>query len=126
MPTEDSILVLQSAWVQTALRGEADASAAYMADDFRLVGPHGKVFTKQQWLETIVKQRKQAHDSVTYDQVHIALYNGHAVISGGYTQRETSVGQQVTGKGVFVSTWVREGTHWRVLASVYPGPAQRP
>lgn len=126
MPAENSVLALQSEWVQTALRGEAEASAALMADDFRLVGPRGRVLTKQQWVETILAQRKQAYDSVTYDQVHIALYGDHAVISGWYTQRNTSVGQKITGKGVFVSTWVREGTRWRVLASVYPGPPQHP
>ena len=104
MPTEDAILALQSAWVQTALRGEAESSAALMADDFRLVGPRGRVFTKQQWVEMLLAQRKQPYDSVTYDRVHVALYGDHAVISGGYTQRNTGGGQQITGKGVFVST----------------------
>lgn len=126
IPAEDSILGLQHEWVQTALRGEAERSAALMADDFRLVGPRGRVVTKQQWVETMLAQRKPAYDSVTYDRVHVALYGDHAVISGGYTQRTTSGEQRITGQGVFVSTWVREGTRWRVLASVYPGPARHP
>ena len=50
----------------------------------------------------------------------------YAVVSGEYTQRTTAIGQKLRGKGVFTSAWVREGNARRLLASVYPGPAQRP
>lgn len=63
---------------------------------------------------------------MTYDHVHVHLYGDYAVLSGEYTQRSTAAGQKISGKGVVVSTWVYDGTHWRVLASVYPGPARHP
>ena len=124
-PAEDSILVLQGAWVQSALRGEAEVSAALMADSFQLVAPGGRVFPKQDWVEQS-RAAKQPYDSVTYDHVHVHLYGNYAVFSGEYTQRTTAAGQKITGQGVTVSMWVHDGTRWRVLASVYPGPVRRP
>ena len=125
-PAEDSILALQAAWVQTALRGEVEASAALMSDNFRFVAPKGLVFTKQQWAETSRAQHQQPYDSVTYAHVHVHLLGDYAFVSGEYTQRTTAVGQKLRGTGVFTSAWVREGNAWRLIASVYPGPAQRP
>jgi hypothetical protein len=63
---------------------------------------------------------------VTYGNVDVHVYGDQAVISGEYTQRTTAAGHKISGKGVFVSVWVREGTRWRVLASVYPGSTQHP
>jgi hypothetical protein len=124
-PAEDSILVLQGAWVQSALRGESEASAAFMADSFRLVAPGGLVFPKQDWLENS-RASRQPYDSVAYDHVHVHIYGDYAVLSGEYTQRTTAAGHKITGHGVTVSMWVNDGTRWRVLASVYPGRARRP
>ena len=124
-PAEDSILLLQAAWVQSALRGDPGASASLMADGFRLVAPGGRVFTKQDWVEK-ARAPQQPYDSVTYDHVHVHVYGDQAVISGEYTQRTTAAGHKISAKGVVVSVWVREATGWRVLASVYPPPPRRP
>lgn len=97
-----------------------------MADSFRLVAPRGLVVTKHDWVEKFASIRTAQHDSVTYDHVHVHLYGDYAVLSGEYTQRTTAAGQKITGHGVTVSMWVRDGTRWRVLASVYPDPARRP
>lgn len=124
-PAEDSILLLQAAWVQSALRGDAGASASLMADGFRLVAPGGRVFTKQDWVEK-ARAAQPPYDSVSYDHVHVHVYHDQAVISGEYTQRSTAAAQKIRGEGVFVCVWVREGAGWRLLASVYPPPPKRP
>lgn len=112
----------ERAWGRAYVTGDAAAVEQLLADSFRGVDPHGAVYDRAAVIETIRKGPHATSDQVGPVAVHV--YDDTAVAQAV----ELEVGPAPERKPVqrvFTDTWIRLGTHWRIVAAedLDAGPA---
>ena len=67
------------AWDRAMVANDADAIGAYMADDWAIVGPDGRVGEKARFLE-LVRSGDLAHDVMETHEPNVRIYGDAAVV----------------------------------------------
>ena len=122
--TRDQILELDRRWADAEGRGDADALAELLVDDFAVIGPLGFVLDRQWYLEPrragVLKL-----DAHTWDDVSVRDYGATAVAIGIVTQRSTYEGRpapQASGRFRVTQVAVRRDGRWLLAHLQSSGP----
>jgi ketosteroid isomerase-like protein len=88
--TRDELITVAHAWDAAMVANDAEAIGQYMADDWTIVGPDGRVSNKATFLE-LVRSGALSHDVMETHDLSVRLYGDTAVtlargISGGKYQ----------------------------------------
>lgn len=113
--TESQIVELEHQWVNAALKGNAEAFAEFMADDYIAVS-NGRMRDKRAWVEA-VRSGSRTYQSVDLRNLRVRVYGDTAVVSGEYAQKGLTEGQQDSATGVYVTTWLKRHGRWQAIAS---------
>lgn len=84
----DELIALGNEWDPSMVENDADEIGRYMADDWTIIGPDGRVGDKATFLE-LVRSGVLSHDVMESDDVKVRVYGDTAVV----TSRGTSGGQ---------------------------------
>ncbi|HEY7047180.1 MAG TPA: nuclear transport factor 2 family protein [Jatrophihabitantaceae bacterium] len=110
--TATEIRELGARWADAEQRGDSDALATMIVDDFTMVGPLGFVLDRAQWLA-----RYRTGDLVTtslhWDDVTVRSYGDAAVAIGRQTQQASYRGQPSDGQFRITHIAVRTADGWR-------------
>lgn len=122
--TREDVLELGRRWADAERRGDADALAELLVDDFVVVGPLGFVLDRQQYLEPrrAGVLRLDAH---SWDDVSVRDYGAAAVAGGIVTQQSTYQGQpapQASGRFRVTQVAVHQDGRWLLANIQYSGP----
>lgn len=109
------LLDLPARWADAERRGDAEALAALLTDDFTAVGPRGFVLDKKQWLDRYATGAL-VHDAFAWVEVSLRRY-GHAAVALG-VQKQQSIydGRDADGHFRVTQTIVEDGGAWRIAA----------
>lgn len=113
--TENQIVELEHQWVNAALKGNAEAFAEFMADDYIAVS-NGRMRDKRAWVEA-VRSGSRTYQSVDLRNLRVRVYGNTAVVSGEYAQKGFTGGEQDIATGVYVTTWLKRHGRWQAIAS---------
>ena len=91
---EDELIAVAHDWDRAMVGNDAEAIGRFMADDWVIIGPDGRVGDKTTFLG-LVKSGALTHDEMTSEDFHIRVYGDTAVIStrgvsGGNTKGSPS------------------------------------
>jgi ketosteroid isomerase-like protein len=134
MPMNDAtyaeVRELGRRWAEAESRGNADALAVLLADDFLLVGPLGFMLDKQQYVGSR-RSGDLKHESFVWDEERVRLYNDVAVAIGSQTQQSTYQGRDASGRfrvtqiaGRLEGRWALAGMHLSPIAQPGEPPRQ--
>lgn len=107
-------------------RADADALAALLSDDFKLVGPLGFVVAKEQWLEQFRTGALEI-SALEWDELDVRThgYAQVAIAIGRLTQQATYAGRPAGGTFRVTVIAVRAGERWLVTGLHY-SPVAKP
>lgn len=113
----DDILTTGQKWAEAESRGDADALATLITDDFHVVGPVGFVLDRQQYLGRY--QGGFTPEAVSWDEVEVAEHGDAAVTVSAVTRKASFQGQRADGRFRVTHVFVREAGGWRVAHAHY-------
>jgi ketosteroid isomerase-like protein len=112
------IVELEHRWVDVALKGDADAFAAMMSDDYVRMNPDGTVGYKKPWVDA-VRSRSTKYHSVNLYDMQVKQHGNTAVVTGKFTQKATKAGVEEEVAGSFMNTWQNVKGKWVIISSSF-------
>ena len=123
---EREVIDAEHEWVRVTLKGDADAFASFLADDYVELNSSGRFVDKATWTNGI-RTGGTRYDTVELHDLHVRFPRSDvAVVTGAFTQTGVSGGKDNSHAGVYVNTWVRIGGHWQVVSSGFVRPPSPP
>lgn len=122
------LLALEHKWAQAAVKGDADAMAQLMADDYIEITmvtdtaankTKWKSTGKSEWVE-LVRSGHEKYESVDLNNLQVYFHGDVATVTGEYRQTGTRDGTDISATGLYVDTWIRKNGQWKVISSVFP------
>ena len=122
-PASDLIAVAQ-AWDRAMVTSNAEAIAEHMADDWTIVGPDGRIGTKEAFL-ALVRSGTLSHDEMTSGDFMVRLYGDAAILlSRGYSGGQYQ-GHRFREYEQASNVFVKQNGRWRCVLthlSTLPSP----
>lgn len=115
-PAGDSVVVLEDAWNDARLHGDAVRVADLLSDDWALTHVDGRVERKDSYVRDIAAHDRQIQSIEIRDR-QIRVYDDVAVVTGEAVQRGLRRGELRSGRLRFIHVWVRRDGTWRMVAS---------
>jgi ketosteroid isomerase-like protein len=124
----ESIRAAEHAWAQAPVKGDADAMAGFMPDDYvEIVMEPASGASKNRWVTSnkkewidLVRSGREKYASVELRNIKVYLHGDIATVTGEYSQTGTKDGKDISASGLYVDTWVKKDGKWRVVSSVFP------
>lgn len=107
---------MEHRWIDATIKGDAQAFASFMADEYVAAVSNARIRDKATWVEG-VRSGGLKYDSVELRNLKVRLYGETAVVTGEYTQKATWNGQDHSAKGAYVTTWLKRDGRWQAIAS---------
>lgn len=84
---KEEVIAVSHAWDRAMIENDPEAIGQFMADDWTMIGPDGKVIDKAYFLG-LVKSGALTHDEMTTDELNVRVFDNTAVttargVSGG-------------------------------------------
>lgn len=117
----DAIIDVGRRWAAAELRGDTEALADLLTEDFVGVGPRGFTLGKRAWLERYTSGAL-VHDEFTWDDVQVRAYGNAAIAVGIEDAKGSYAGHPVTGRCRTTQVLVHVGGRW-VIAGMHLSPA---
>ena len=121
--TERELIALEHRWIDATIKGDVDRFASFMAEGYVAVVANARIRSKAEWVEG-VRSSSLKYESVDLLNLKVRLYGDTAVVTGEYTQKATSGGQDYSARGAYATTWLKRGGRWRAIASGFSRAAQ--
>lgn len=105
---EQMLIQLDKDWTAAELRGDKSIVGCYVADDFRMTGPEGRVLNKMQYLETI----QASTDKDVADDYEVRAFGNMAIMTHrGTATRQDGRTEQYRSTHV----WAKRGDRWQIV-----------
>jgi ketosteroid isomerase-like protein len=113
---EQSVKSMENEMKEAVLKGDADASAKYLASNYVRVYPDGSVANRQQAINDVKTSLKYTSIDVSEQQVQVTGDTAISVFKA--TVKGTRNGQSIDGDYRGVRTWAKQDGHWKAVAFV--------
>ena len=120
---ERELIAMEHKWIDVTVQGDADAFASFMAEEYVAVVANARIRSKAEWVEG-VRSGGLKYESVELRNLKVRLYGDTAVVTGEYTQKATSGGQDYSARGAYANTWLKRRGRWQAIASGFSRAAQ--
>jgi ketosteroid isomerase-like protein len=101
-------------WDRAMVGNDAEAIGRYMADDWVIIGPDGRVGDKATFLG-LVESGALTHDEMTSEDFHIRVYGDTAVVSSRGVSGGKYQGQPFREVERSSCIFVRQARQWRCV-----------
>jgi ketosteroid isomerase-like protein len=124
----EQLIANERAWAKASLDGDADRMASYMAEEYvelawepgtKTAPAHWSSTGKKEWVES-VRHRTEVYTSIDVRNLTVHLQGTLAVVTGEYSQTGTDNGKDISAKGIYADTWLKQNGRWLVIHSVFP------
>ena len=111
---EDELIAVAHDWDRAMVGNDAEAIGRYMADDWVIIGPDGRVGDKATFLG-LVKSGALTHDEMTSEDFRIRVYGDTAVVSARGVSAGKYQGQPFREVERSSCVFVRQAGQWRCV-----------
>jgi ketosteroid isomerase-like protein len=111
---EDELIAVAHDWDRAMVVNDAEAIGRYMADDWVIIGPDGRVDDKATFLG-LVKSGALTHDEMTSEDFRVRVYGETAVVSARGASAGKYQGQPFREVERSSSVFVRQAGQWRCV-----------
>lgn len=108
-------------WEDATQARDVDKVSQIEADDLRIVGSDGKVWTKQNDLDGLISG-KVKHVQADLGPIDVKMLGDNvAVVQGTLTDKSVADAGNVTARSVYayIDVWEKRGDKWMVVRSQY-------
>lgn len=112
--TEDELIGLAHDWDRAMVGNDAEQIGRYMADEWVIIGPDGRVGDKATFLG-LVASGALTHDEMTSDDFRIRVYGDTAVVSARGVSGGQYQGQPFREVERSSNVFVRQAGGWRCV-----------
>jgi hypothetical protein len=107
---EQQLMTLDQSWCNAAVKNDAAAVSALLADDVTDVTVTGKLNSKAQDIANLKTDKTTQCDE---DNMKARVYGDAAVVVGRATVKSATF----NGQFIFTDTYIKRNGHWQVVAS---------
>lgn len=113
--TGKAVAALESLWLESQKTNNPDLIAPHLADKYVSTGTDGKVSNKE---EGLAQERGRKYSSAEYENVHITVFGGTAIATGGFRGKGTDAsGKPFDEHAQWTDTWVKmPNGKWQCVA----------
>jgi ketosteroid isomerase-like protein len=111
--TVQELIRREEEWSQAIVRNDAEAIGQYMADDWVIVGPDGRMSDKKSFLG-LVRSGDLTHDVMEGDEIKVRVWDNAAVVSARGVSGGTFRGQSFRAVERVSDVWIKQG-EWRCV-----------
>ena len=117
---EEELIGVANDWDRAMVTNDADAIGQYMADDWIIIGPDGRIGDKASFLE-LVRLGRLTHDVMASEDFRIRVYGDAAVVTARGVSGGDYQGQAFREVERSSCVFVRQEGRWRcVLTHLSP------
>jgi ketosteroid isomerase-like protein len=113
---DSAVLVVSAAWDAALVSNDAEAVAAFMADDWAYVGPTGAV-PKADVVGWIASGQLAHHTMETIGDAHVAVYGDSAIVTARKQSSGAGNGVSYTADEWISEVFVRNDGRWLCVLS---------
>ena len=107
---------IQHEWAEARVKGDSSYTRRIEADDCTIVWPDGKIVHKRQDLQTMTGDIVFSEFKI--QNLQVRLYDNTGIVLGeGIIKARRGKQDLLGGKFVWTDTFVKQGDHWKVIAS---------
>ena len=121
---EADVLAAERAWTDAFRRGDVDAIAAMMAEEYMQIADDGRTVGREEVLRSL-RENGRAWDFADSDEHDVRVYGDAAVVIGRWTARGVNNGEPFDYQARFVSVYVLREGRW-LVATDQSTPIRRP
>lgn len=115
--SEQEILDAEQGWVKAMLKGDAEALASYLSDDFTEISSSGRLTSKAA-LTAALRSGASRYEELEIHDLHVRFPRPDvAVVTAAYSEKAVSREKRNDQTGVYVNTWIRIGNRWQVVSA---------
>jgi ketosteroid isomerase-like protein len=93
---------------------DADAVGPFLADDWVMVGPDGRIIDKSRFLE-VIKSGVLSHEMMESDDLTVRLYGSTAIVTALTVSKGKFMGQDFASCERATDIFVRQDDRWRCV-----------
>jgi ketosteroid isomerase-like protein len=110
----EQLLQVERDFQQAIVENNAEAIERFLADDWIIVDPDGRIVEKDKFL-AVVKSGALTHSTMTLDEPRVRIYGDTAVVTGRATSAGKFMGAEFTTLERSTDVFVRIDDHWRCV-----------
>jgi ketosteroid isomerase-like protein len=111
---EEELIRVANDWDRAMVTNDAEAIGRYMADDWIIIGPDGRISDRPTFLE-LVKSAKLSHDVMESDDFRVRVYGDTAVVTARGVSGGKYQGQAFREVERSSCVFVRQEGQWRCV-----------
>jgi ketosteroid isomerase-like protein len=111
---EQELIDVANGWDRAMIANDAEEIGRYMADDWTIIGPDGRVGDKKTFLD-LVRSGELTHDVMTSEDLNIRVYGDTAVVVARGVSGGKFRGQPFREVERATSVFVRQERRWRCV-----------
>ncbi|HZX28421.1 MAG TPA: nuclear transport factor 2 family protein, partial [Telluria sp.] len=115
-PSDELLARSDAAWNDSRLKGDVQALAPLLAEDWMLTHSDGRVQHKADYLAEL-STRSRVNQGIGNEDVQVRRYGSTAVITGTSVQSGTSDGKPWSGRFRFTRVWIERAGKWVMVSS---------
>jgi ketosteroid isomerase-like protein len=113
---EHALRKIQHEWAEARVKGDSSYTRGIESDDCTIVWPDGSIVNKRQDLQTMIGDIVFTEFKI--DDLQVRLYGDTGIVIGeGIIKAHKGKQDLLDGKFVWIDTFVKQGGHWKVVAS---------
>jgi ketosteroid isomerase-like protein len=105
---------LEQAWGDSVKSGDMQKLGEILADDWKGIGPDGKVLNKKQYMEVMGKTKTESFELGPID---VKTVGATAIAQGSETEKSTTDGKDSSGKFVWMDVFAKRDGKWVAVRS---------
>jgi ketosteroid isomerase-like protein len=113
-PVEQELRAVAVAWDRAMVSNDADAIGQYMADEWLIIGPDGRIGDKATFLD-FVRSGRLTHDVMETHEPRIRVYGDTAILTARGVSRGEFDGQPFHELERVSCVFVRRQERWRCV-----------
>jgi ketosteroid isomerase-like protein len=121
---EVELMQLTAEWDRAMVENDADAIGAFMADDWIIIGPDGRIGNKRDFL-ALVRAGTLTHDVMESHDVDVRVYGDAALVIARGTSGGSFNGEPFLLFERVSSLFVRNADGWRCVSTHLSNLAER-
>lgn len=111
---QEELLRLEKEFAQAVVKNDADAVGRFLADDWIIVDPDGRIIDKSRFLG-VIKSGALSHEIMESDDLRVRLYGNTAVVTALATSKGKFMGQDFTSCERATDIFVKQDDRWQCV-----------
>jgi ketosteroid isomerase-like protein len=111
---EQELIQVAHDWDRAMIANDAEEIGRFMAEDWTIIGPDGRVGDKKTFLD-LVRSGALTHDVMTSEDINVRVYGDTAVVVARGVSGGRYAGQPFREEERVTSVFVRQEGRWRCV-----------